>query len=350
MSDPVPSLSQLEPHEGAQLPEPRETRKVSALRRFFLLEEELESAKRGSFSKGDPGFYEYERAKEAEEVCAAVLAPREPLRRSDGSRAALSLAREAAAWAAKAHLSRSGRDPGTDLGALWESFLASPVAAQVERSLGQDFTKAIELVQAHPLEALAPAPATSKADLAATRKLVAALLTPLDEATRLANAVHLRRLLRIGTALALVLALTTASVLAIGAWLRGPNLALHKATASSSAYGNQRSTKGAVDGIRSTHGFHTDEEQNPWLSIDLGSVESIGSVVVHNRSDCCQDRAIPLVVETSLDGQQWTQVAKRQKSFSRWKASFPTTDARFVRLTVHKRTYLHLNEVEIYRR
>jgi len=344
MSEPAPSLDPMEPS-------PREpARKVSALRRFYWLEEELAAAKRNSFGKSDPGFYEYERALEADEACAAILAPREPLRRSDGSRAASTLAREAATFAAKAHLLRAGRNASTSVQAIWEAFLGLPVAASLERSLGADFARAVGLVTADPLVPSAADPATAKADLAALRKLVAALVTPLDEASRLADAVRLRRVLRIGTTLALLVGVVVGAVFAVGVWMRGPNLALHKETSSSSTYRDQKSTKGAVDGIRKIHGFHTSEEENPWLTIDLGAAQTVGSVVVYNRADCCEDRAVPLVVETSLDGQQWTQVARRNKVFDRWKTSFPPTEARYVRLTAQKKTYLHLNEIEIYRR
>ena len=50
--------------------------------------------------------------------------------------------------------------------------------------------------------------------------------------------------------------------------------------------------------------FHTTSSDHPWLEIDLGAEHLIRSVLVKNRADCCQKRALPLNVEI-LDGQSW---------------------------------------------
>ncbi|HEX7670331.1 MAG TPA: discoidin domain-containing protein, partial [Polyangiaceae bacterium] len=93
--------------------------------------------------------------------------------------------------------------------------------------------------------------------------------------------------------------------------------------------------------------FHTLEEDNPWLAIDLGSKKTISAVRVKNRADCCADRAVPLIVETSLDNKSWQRVARRTEEFTDWKAKFAPTTARFVRLTVPRRTLLHLQAVRV---
>lgn len=323
----------------------------SALRRFFLLEEEIAEAEARRFSAQLAGYAEYARAREALEAVSAVLAPREPLRASDGTRAASTLAREAVLFAVSAHLSRADSMPTTQAPIeLWRSFSTLPIAADLESALGRDvFLHAFELLRAPELS-LSSDPIADKSNLALLRDLASRLLQPLEEATRTSDRVRIRRFLRIGTALALAIALATASLVGFQLWLRGNNLALNRQTSASSAYGNQKSTSGVVDGIKTVHGFHTDEEQNPWLLIDLGSSTKVGSVVVYNRTDCCEDRAAPLVIEASADGHRWKEVARRDKKFSRWKASFPTTEARFVRLTIQKKTWFHLNEVEIYQR
>ena len=93
--------------------------------------------------------------------------------------------------------------------------------------------------------------------------------------------------------------------------------------------------------------FHTQEEQNPWLEIDLGTPHHISGVKVSNREDCCSERAVPLVIEVSTDHQAYKQVARRDKDFNTWRASFAPVDARWVRLRAAKKTSLHLDHVQV---
>jgi hypothetical protein len=93
--------------------------------------------------------------------------------------------------------------------------------------------------------------------------------------------------------------------------------------------------------------FHTNEEESPWVEYDLGEPETIHQVEVQNRLDCCQDRAVPLVVEVGDDAKSWTQVARREEPFGRWIPTFPPRRARYVRLRVARRSMLHLELVAI---
>lgn len=95
--------------------------------------------------------------------------------------------------------------------------------------------------------------------------------------------------------------------------------------------------------------FHTNEEQSPWVEIDLGSRVSFTAVRVINRRDCCFERATPLVVEVSDDQQNYREVARRGSVFSSWLTSFAPKQARFVRVRVEQRTHLHLAEVRVLR-
>ena len=69
----------------------------------------------------------------------------------------------------------------------------------------------------------------------------------------------------------------------------------------SSNYDNteaKRAIDGNVDGIHANGSVsHTNEETNPWWLVDLGSVQDIGKIVIHNRADCCGDRLKDAVVE-----------------------------------------------------
>lgn len=323
----------------------RDLPRRSALRRYFLLEEEIEFAKKESFGPSHPGYREYERAKGGLEAISAITAAREDFRFGDGSRPALSLAREATLSAIRAH-AKGGVERGAE--ALWEELSALPVSANIERSVGEEGWGRAEQLLVGGCDISDDD--TLIADLALLRDILSRLLAPLDEGTRRAEGPRAKRALRIGSAALLAIALLTALAVVLPAKLRGPNLALNRPTIASSHYGDASSASGVVDGVRSVYGFHTDEEDRPWVRIDLGSAQSVGKVVVYNRRDCCEDRAAPLLVEGSLDGELWQRLATRRSAFTKWTARFDATEARFVRLTAEKKTFLHLNEVEIYER
>jgi hypothetical protein len=94
--------------------------------------------------------------------------------------------------------------------------------------------------------------------------------------------------------------------------------------------------------------FHTRHEQSPFLEIDLGKARSIERVVVANRRDCCQERALPMLLEASDDRKHWTLLGRRDQPFQRWRAAFGPARARWLRLSVPRETSLHLESVAVY--
>ena len=94
--------------------------------------------------------------------------------------------------------------------------------------------------------------------------------------------------------------------------------------------------------------FHTTEEDNPWVRLDLGAVQRVHAVRVENRTNCCRDRALPLAVELSIDAKTWTLVGYRRLLFDTFTQQFPSRDARYVRLRVDRRSLLHLRKVSVY--
>jgi NedA-like, galactose-binding domain len=92
--------------------------------------------------------------------------------------------------------------------------------------------------------------------------------------------------------------------------------------------------------------FHTNEEDQPWAMFDLGSEVELHRIDVENRSDCCYDRAVPLVVETGNDGIHWKGEYRLEKPFSTQSIRLETK-ARYVRLRVDRRSILHLASVVI---
>lgn len=117
-------------------------------------------------------------------------------------------------------------------------------------------------------------------------------------------------------------------------------------TASSIAEGAAKS--GRLGDGKAKYFFHTKKEQGPSLEIDLERIKKIQRVVITNREDCCQPRALPLVVESSEDRKHWKPLARRERPFDRWEASFGSTRARFLRLSVGRESWLHLKDVAVY--
>ena len=143
------------------------------------------------------------------------------------------------------------------------------------------------------------------------------------------------------------------------------NVARGKPARQSSVYAGARfqdpeaDARGAVDGtVSGGYGFHTAEESSPWWQVDLGAPHLLSEVVVYNRVDQpdCRARALPLEIALSDDGAAWRLVHVQHEGFGgadgeplRWTAA-RREQARFVKLTVPRLTYLHLDEVEVYGR
>lgn len=93
--------------------------------------------------------------------------------------------------------------------------------------------------------------------------------------------------------------------------------------------------------------FQTQVEPEPWIEFDLGASRSIETVTVQNRLDCCQDWAVPLVIEVAGAQRDWREVGRRVEPFYFYTALFPRTEARYVRVKVSRMTSLHLGAVKI---
>jgi hypothetical protein len=131
--------------------------------------------------------------------------------------------------------------------------------------------------------------------------------------------------------------------------LFGPrNIAAGRPWRTSSAYSGFVAGEHRVDGNQSSIFFHTDQDVAPWVEFDLGAPHPVKGLKVVNRSDCCSERAIPLVFEVSNDQNQWREIARRPQTFSIWQQSFEPTPARYLRLRADRRTWLHLERAEFY--
>lgn len=168
-------------------------------------------------------------------------------------------------------------------------------------------------------------------------------------AARAHAAVSRRRRIALGVAAA-VFALGAAVYLSwddLEAVAAGPNLAAGKPwTASSTAFACFPE-KHNCGGLRAGVFFHTQMEHEPWLRIDLGAEQEIERIELQNRLDCCQDRAVPLVVELSKDGTRFHTVARRAEVFDVWHTKIRPERARYVRIRVLRYSALHLERVDI---
>jgi hypothetical protein len=133
---------------------------------------------------------------------------------------------------------------------------------------------------------------------------------------------------------------------------RNPNLALFKPARQSSTFGRWGPQKG-VDGIRTAGatfgGFHTDIEPNPWWEVDLGATYRLTQVRLYNAPP--YTRAATLRMLLSQDDRNWTEVysnAGRPFDADPRVVNLNGNRARYVRVQLSDRTWLHLDEVEVY--
>lgn len=114
---------------------------------------------------------------------------------------------------------------------------------------------------------------------------------------------------------------------------------------------------GGVDGVKDgKFGFHTGEQDSPWWQVDLGRIVPIDRVLIFNRCDGnVEHRAGRLQVLASDDAKTWRPLYKHDGSIFRGQADQkPLTvpgqgaKARYLRIELPGRQYLHLDEVEVY--
>jgi len=156
-----------------------------------------------------------------------------------------------------------------------------------------------------------------------------------------------QRFLRVGAVVVLVVLAGVFGARAIAGIAMGPNLAEGRPWRASSTYKGFSPEAGMCDGNKTRIFFHTNREREPWVELDLGGPTRITRVDVQNRRDCCRDRSFPLAIEGSLDGEEWQELGRRKEPFSKWTLEFSPTSVRYVRAKALKRTFLHLESLEV---
>jgi hypothetical protein len=246
---------------------------------------------------------------------------------------------------------------------LW--LLAAAQVGSVEQGLGPLLARAEEALPALGLArpdsavsdalgrdapAFAALGAAEQAERArAVQGWLAGLLGQLELAANELLRLKLERNVRLGAALIGVVAAAIAGVVAIDAARRGPDLAAGKPWRASSALAHCQPLQHWCYDARTAIFFHTKEDDAPWVEFDLGSVQRVSRVEVKNRSDYGPERAVPLAIEVSTDGVKYWPVASRATVFDTWNAAFSPRSARYVRLTVQRKSFFHLERVSVRR-
>ena len=112
---------------------------------------------------------------------------------------------------------------------------------------------------------------------------------------------------------------------------------------------------GAVDDIKNgSWAFHTLLDNQPWWQVDLGAPYALAKTLIYNRCDTA-DRDTRLMVLLSDDGKTWRQVYQHNgQPFYGFTDGKPLDvdlkgeKARFLRIQLPDRQFMHLDEVEIY--
>lgn len=99
--------------------------------------------------------------------------------------------------------------------------------------------------------------------------------------------------------------------------------------------------------------FHTNLDENPWISVDLEGLRKIKTIRVFNDENT-PDRALPASIHVSLNGQDWRLIAHITETFGGRRTNAPfelvfraPIYCRFVKYEVLRQSFLHLDYIEI---
>lgn len=97
--------------------------------------------------------------------------------------------------------------------------------------------------------------------------------------------------------------------------------------------------------------FHTKEELNPYIIIDLKRSCQVEEIIVQNRLRQCQERAQGLTMWASSDKTYWKQLSKPQAPSASWlwRGKAPE-NMRYLKLSLNGVSYFHLARVQVYGR
>ena len=284
------------------------------------------------------------RGRAASELADRVFDSYEPLRSGRGKNFAAELYRESIYWSLSALAASEARSPS--FAELWRCALSDDKLKLPSQSETRDELE--RLFVDGDFRTFAEMSEGDQQRLAdELRSLAHSALYVSEPTEHTVRELKFQRLLRLGSFLVLLGVLTGVSIYSVRALSTPVNLAAGKPWKASSIWAECNTMLHTCGTMKTDIFFHTKEDTSPWVEFDLGAPTTFSKVFVKNRTDGAADRAIPLIVEVSPDAKKWKQVARRDAAFSEWTAEFAPQQARYVRLRVDRRTYFHLEAVEI---
>jgi hypothetical protein len=224
------------------------------------------------------------------------------------------------------------RDPFRANAEVWE-----PALAGLERTL----------VAPEPTALAERSDLRAEAEARRAEQLLGRLLAALPDPDAALARKRRRRLLYSLLASLLLLAVISGAPRFGASLLYGKDLTRHATFRTSSSYGGFSAADRTANNQPTEIFFHTAEDDSPWLEYDLGKARAVHRIEVRNRSDCCPERAVPLVLEVALDREHFREIARKTESFAEWNLTFTRVQARYVRLRVARRSILHFERVAI---
>jgi len=138
------------------------------------------------------------------------------------------------------------------------------------------------------------------------------------------------------------------------------NLALNCSALQSSYHSaDLRNSSLGCNGVKNGRfSFHTALEVNPWWSVDLGRLSNINAIIIYNRTNAAKERVRFLRVLVS-NNNDWSVIyshngkppfggVNTENSIPPLVLEFKNVRARYVKIDLEGKSYLHLDEVEIY--
>lgn len=308
---------------------------IERLRRFCLMPDERAAVRAAWPALDDARRLSLERAIDAQVAIQLLLHPTRAM--ESGPALALTVATQGVFWALAAQREELDR---TNVRTALEG-----LPSEVRTAIGSEAALPTleRTVASPPLDG-----PQAQVELTRVSELLSALIDRAQQGDRELTRTHAKMWLRSGLLLAGLLIIASLVNSGVQVALRPKNLAEGKPWRTSSAALTCVPAEHNCGGTKTDILFHTQEEESPWFELDLGAATSISAATVRNRTDCCQDRAIPLVLEVSDDTTTWREVARRDAPFVTWSVEFTTQTARYVRARALRRTILHLDGVLVH--
>jgi hypothetical protein len=318
------------------------TADTAGVKEWFWRSNALKDAKSAS-TLSAPHRERLRRARLAAEFAGRMIDPAEPWYDGSALPLAISLYREAAYWVLLARTNSAESPTLRELLAETEFPAADLTPAEIalvkdalgEKTFVQTADEASDVLRRQAVACRTFVQALVRSELAAERRVTRVLF---------------ERVLRVGIVVVALAAAAIAINSAVQRAIRGPDLAAGKPWRASSKAYDCKPAEMECGGVHTAIFVHTVEQDNPWVEIDLGAPKKFARVEVVNRDDCCSERAVPLVIETSNDGQEYREVARTTEPFDEWDPTFQAVTARYVRARVDRKSLLHLVRLGVRRR